>query len=134
MIKKINVQQLKPGMFIHDMNCGWMEHPFLTGALKIQSDKEIEKIVGNGIREVYIDTDKGLDVVDAPTETEVSAELEHQMMEMAKKSRPVASASLRDEMDKSRKVHSEASRIVRNIMHDVRIGKQIELDQIDPVV
>ncbi|MHB1291768.1 MAG: HD-GYP domain-containing protein [Sulfuricella sp.] len=134
MIKKINVQQLKPGMFIHDMNCGWMEHPFLTGTLKVKSDKEIEKIAGNGIREIYIDTEKGLDVADAPTETEVRAALEQQMMEMAQKAKPVASASLHDELDKSRKVHSEASKIVRNIMHDVRIGKQIELERIDPVV
>ena len=29
MIKKVSVLQLKPGMFIHDMNCGWSEHPFL---------------------------------------------------------------------------------------------------------
>lgn len=134
MIKKISVQQLKPGMFIHDMNCGWMEHPFLTGALKVKSDKDIEKITSNGIHDVYIDTEKGLDVVDAPTETEVRAELEQQMIEMAQKAKPAASASLRDELEKSRKVHSEASNIVRNIMHDVRIGKQIELELVDPVV
>jgi len=134
MIKKINVQQLKPGMFVHDMNCGWMEHPFLTGTLKVKSDKDIEKIVGNGIHEVYIDTAKGLDVVDAPTENEVKAELEHQMMNMAQKAKPVASASLREELEKSREVHSEANKIVRNIMHDVRLGKQIELEQIDPMV
>jgi len=133
-IKKINVQQLKPGMFIHDMNCGWMEHPFLTGSLKVKSDKDIEKIADNGIREVYIDTAKGLDVVDAPTETEVKAELEQQMIEMAQQAKPVASASLRDELEKSRKVHSEASKIVRNIMQEVRIGKQVELEQVDPVV
>ncbi len=134
MIKKINVRQLKPGMFVHDMNCGWMEHPFLTGTLKVKSDKDIEKIVGNGIHEVYIDTAKGLDVVDAPTENEVKAELEHQMMNMAQKAKPVASASLREELEKSREVHSEAHKIVRNIMHDVRLGKQIELEQIDPMV
>ncbi|MDP2879755.1 MAG: HD-GYP domain-containing protein [Sulfuricella sp.] len=134
MIKKINVQQLKPGMFVHDLNCGWMEHPFLTGTLKVKSDRDIEKIVGNGIHEVYIDTAKGLDVVDAPTENEVKAELEHQMMNMAQKAKPVASASLREELEKSREVHSEANKIVRNIMHDVRLGKQIELEQIDPMV
>lgn len=134
MIKKINVQQLKPGMFIHDMNCGWMEHPFLTGTLKVKSDRDIEKIASNGIREVYIDTAKGLDVVDAPTENEVRAELDHKMIEIAQKTRPVESVSLRDELDKSRKVHSEANKIVHNIMQDVRIGKQIELEQVDPVV
>ena len=134
MIKKINVQQLKPGMFIHDMNCGWIEHPFLTGTLKVKSDKDIEKIASNGIREVYIDTEKGLDVVDAPTENEVRAELDHKMIEIAQKNGPVESVSLRDELEKSRKVHSEANKIVHNIMQDVRLGKQIELEQVDPMV
>ncbi|HUW49758.1 MAG TPA: HD-GYP domain-containing protein [Sulfuricella sp.] len=134
MIKRISVQQLKPGMFIHDMNCGWLEHPFLIGTLKVKSDKEIKKIVSFGIREVYIDTGKGMDVQDAPTESEVRAEIEHELIEIAQKAMPVESASLRDELEKSLRVHSEANKIVRNIMQDARLGKQIELEQIDPVV
>jgi HD-GYP domain-containing protein (c-di-GMP phosphodiesterase class II) len=121
-------------MFIHDLNCDWMEHPFLTGTLKVKSDRDIEKIVGNGIHEVYIDTAKGLDVADAPTETEVRIELEHQMMKMVQEAKPVASASLREELEKSRKVHSEANKIIHSLMQDVRLGKQIELEQVDPMV
>ena len=134
MIKKIRVEQLQPGMHIHDMNCDWTEHPFLRGSLKVKNDKEIEKIVSHGIREVYIDTDKGLDAADAPTESEVRAELDHQLIEIAQQAKPVESASLHDELAKSRKVHSEANKIVHNIMQDVRIGKQIELEQVDPIV
>lgn len=134
MIKKVSVQQLQPGMFIHDMNCGWMEHPFLTGSLKVKSDKEIEKIAGNGIREVYIDTSKGLDVADAPTETEVKASIAHEMEIIAEKAKPVESASLHDEMAKSQKVHGEANKIIHSLMQDVRLGKQIELEQVDPIV
>lgn len=134
MIKKVSVHQLKPGMFIHDMNCGWMEHPFLTGTLKIKNGQEIKKIADNGIREVYIDTDKGLDVQDAPTESEVRAEIDHEMIEIAQKAKPIQTTSLRDELEKSRRVHSEANKIVHSIMQDIRIGKQIELEQIDPMV
>lgn len=134
MIKKISVQQLKPGMFIHDMNCGWMEHPFLTGTLKVKSDKEIEKIAGKGIREVYIDTEKGLDMTDAPTETEVKASVAREMEIIAEKTKPVESASLHDEMARSKKVHGEANKIIHSLMQDVRLGKQIELEQIDPIV
>lgn len=134
MIKKVSVQQLQPGMFIHDMNCGWMEHPFMTGTLKVKSDKEIEKIAGNGIREVYIDTAKGLDVIDAPTETEVKASITREMEIIAEKAKPVESASLHDEMARSQKVHGEANKIIHSLMQDVRLGKQIELEQVDPIV
>ncbi|MGZ8951697.1 MAG: HD-GYP domain-containing protein [Methylobacter sp.] len=135
MIKKISIQQLKPGMFIHDINCVWMEHPFLVGALKIKNDKTIEKIAGLGVREVYIDTLKGLDVIDAPTETEVNAEIEHKMLAMVQQVKPITTTStLSEELKRSRKVYSEANKIISNIMHDVRIGKQIEVERIDPVV
>ncbi|WP_031436876.1 HD-GYP domain-containing protein [Methylobacter tundripaludum] len=135
MIKKISIRQLKPGMFIHDINCVWMEHPFLVGALKIKNDKTIEKIAGLGVREVYIDTLKGLDVIDAPTETEVNAEIEHKMLAMVQQVKPITTTStLSEELKRSRKVYSEANKIISNIMHDVRIGKQIEVERIDPVV
>src|SRR4249919_1740640 len=71
MIKKIKVDKLKPGIFVHDFNCGWLHHPFLKNRFKLSSDKEIEKVISYGIREVYIDTDSGLDVDDAPTQDEI---------------------------------------------------------------
>jgi len=112
-----------------------MEHPFLVGALKIKNDKTIEKIAGLGVREVYIDTLKGLDVIDAPTETEVNAEIEHKMLAMVQQVKPITTTStLNEELKRSRKVYSEANKIISNIMHDVRIGKQVEVERIDPVV
>jgi len=135
MIKRITIHQLKPGMFIHDINCAWIEHPFLVGMLKIKDDKTIKQIAGLGVRELYIDTLKGLDVIDAPTETEVNAEIEHKMIAMVQQAKPVTtSATLREELKKSKKVYSEANKIISNIMHDVRIGRQIEVEQIEPVV
>lgn len=134
MIKKVKVQQLKPGMYIHDMNCGWLEHPFVSGTLKIKNEQEIAKIVGSGIREVYIDTERGLDVADAPTAQEARAEVEKEMIEVAQKAKPVDTASLHEELAKAQKVHSEANRIVHGLLQDARLGKQLELEQVDPVV
>lgn len=75
MIKKIRVEQLTLGMFIHDFNCSWMNHPFLINRAKVTNEKIIEKVAKSGIQEVYIDTDRGLDVADAPTEEEVKREI-----------------------------------------------------------
>ncbi len=135
MIKKISIQQLKPGMFIHNINCAWIEHPFLAGTLKVKNDKAVETIIGLGISELYIDTLKGLDVSDAPTETEVNTEIEHKMQAMAEQTKPIITTStLREELKTSKKVYKEANRIISNIMHDARIGRQIEVERIEPVV
>ncbi|OGW60424.1 MAG: hypothetical protein A2V83_04100 [Nitrospirae bacterium RBG_16_64_22] len=64
MIEKIPVEQLMPGMFVHDLDCGWFGHPFFTSRFRVDGDRTVAKIAEAGIREVYIDTSKGLDVSD----------------------------------------------------------------------
>ena len=79
MIKCIDVSDLKVGMFVHDLNCDWASHPFFRKSFLLKQDSEIAKIVEAGIHEVYIDTQKGLDVRHARTEQEVKETLQQEM-------------------------------------------------------
>ena len=135
MIKQIRTDQLKPGMYIHDLNCGWMDHPFLTSAFRVRDQVTIDKIVKFGIRELYIDTVKGADVREAPTQREVNADLERRLQEIAQKQpeKPVV-AELKDEAARARRLHGEANKIVRNMMDDIRLGQQIAIDRVEPLV
>ncbi len=135
MIKKIHVRQVKAGMFIHDFNCHWMDHPFLRNQLMVSSEEEIRKIASAGIHELYIDTDKGLDVQDAPTVQEASSALEREILDIASV-RPAATArvSLAEELTRAVKIKDQAHQLVRTVMHDARLGKAVELDQVEPVV
>jgi hypothetical protein len=65
MIKQIRTEQLKPGMYIHDLNCGWLDHSFVSNAFAVRDQATVNKIVELGIRELYIDTLKGADVWEA---------------------------------------------------------------------
>ena len=136
MIKRIRSEQLKPGMFIHDLNCGWMEHPFAFNAFKVDDEKKISDIISLGIRELYIDTDKGLDVSDAQTHDEFHAEIHEKITTLAGshviKSPPPT--PLKEEIAVAKTVHHEAHQVVHNLMSDIRMGKQIELAKTSPVV
>lgn len=90
MIKKIRIEQLQPGMFIHDLNCGWLDHPFLTNAFHVGDQATVEKIARHGVRELYIDTARGDDVPSAPTLGEVEAVLDQQMQHIAQAEPPPA--------------------------------------------
>jgi putative nucleotidyltransferase with HDIG domain len=135
MIKKIATEQLRPGMFIHDLNCGWMEHPFMHNRFKVEGHAEIEKITHIGIREVYIDTDLGLDVKDAQTEEDVRAEIHEKMIKVVQ-AHPVRPhpRPVREELVVAKQVQHEANQAVHSIMTDIRMGKQIEVEQVNPVV
>lgn len=135
MIKKIRIEQLQPGMFIHDLNCGWLDHPFLTNAFHVGDQATVEKIARHGVRELYIDTARGDDVPSAPTLGEVEAVLDQQMQHIAQAEPPPAKkTSLQAEAVRARRLRSEANRIVHRLMRDVRLGRQIEVDQAEPMV
>jgi putative nucleotidyltransferase with HDIG domain len=136
MIKRIRSDQLQPGMYIHDLNCGWMEHPFALNAFKVDDEKTIAKIIATGIRELYIDSSKGLDVRNAQTHDEFHAELHEQITALAENHviKPLQPSPLKEEIHLARTVHIEAHNVVHNLMSDVRMGKQIELAKTSPIV
>jgi hypothetical protein len=43
MLKKVDSSQLKVGMYIHDLSCDWMTHPFVRNRFLIGSEDEIRK-------------------------------------------------------------------------------------------
>lgn len=134
MTKKISVQQLKPGMYVADLGSDWMAHPFLRNSFAVKDEATIRKIVESGIHEVYIDPAKGLDVADAPTEHEVREELEAEMIRVATDVTPIHKVTTREELGRARKVHGEANKIIHNIMNDVRLGKQVQIEAVEPLV
>ncbi|WP_026603230.1 HD-GYP domain-containing protein [Methylomonas sp. 11b] len=136
MIKKIDVADLKPKMFIHDINCPWINHPFLRNSFLIESAQDIEKIAAYGIRQVYIDTALGPDMPEAPTMHEVNRQLDEHMQHLGRtlKRVPPPLVSVEKERVKAKQVCREANRIVHNVLQDCRLGKQVQLEQVEPVV
>jgi len=135
MIKKIRIDQLRPGMHIHDLNFGWTDHPYVRNDFLIEDEQSLAQVRSLGIRELYIDTDKGLDVASAPSRLEVEAALERELVEVADNSPdPHQPTTLEDEQEQARKVHREANQLIRELMEDVRLGRQIDVERTDPVI
>jgi len=129
MIKKVEVKQLKAGMFVNDFNCGWSEHPFISSQMLIKNDKAIAQIIKHGIHEVYIDTSKGLDVVDAPTKKEVKQKVEADLAKVAKTApKAKTRVPIQEEIVKAKGIKNEARAVINRLMDNVRSGKGIEME------
>lgn len=112
-----------------------MAHPFLVSQFKLTQVSEIEKIIQYGIRAVYIDTARGLDAPGATTQSEVNAELDRAIAPvLAKAEKPVPHIPLSDELVVAKRVLLEARGVVQDILSDVRLGRQVEMERLDPVV
>jgi putative nucleotidyltransferase with HDIG domain len=135
-IKRVRVDQLKPGMYIHDLNCGWLQHGFLRQQFLLQSAGQIDKMHHQGMHEVYIDTGKGEDLPGAPTEAEVKEELQVQLVASGAQgpSLPVAHVSQKEEATAARRILGEAQTVVNDLMGDIRLGKQVDPSKALPVV
>lgn len=135
MIKKIRLDQLAIGMFVHDFNCAWLNHPFFVNCMLISSPQELERIAASGIRELYIDTDKGLDVEDAPTAEQARQTLEQELIDLAECSpEPVVRVSIGEELPRAAQIKRRAFKLVRAAMQDARLGKAIQVDEVESVV
>jgi len=134
MLKKVDSSQLRVGMYIHDLDCGWMDHPFLRNRFAITSEDEIRKIRASGIRSVTIDCTRGLDMADAPTVAEAQAVTEAEVAAIAARPAPPLRTTLAEEFDRARVIRRQAAGLVKTVMQDARLGKAVELDQVSPVV
>lgn len=116
-------------MFVHDFDCGWMEHPFFFNNLLIKDDRTISKMLSYGINEVYIDTARGFDVIDAPDEKKVRHTIQAELKKIAK-SEPkyIKHVSIREELLKAKQIKDEAKSLIQRIMHDVKMGRQINME------
>ena len=122
-------------MYIQDFNCGWMKHPFFNKTAKITSQKMLEKVVNAGILELFIDTDKGVDLLDEKAEKEQKMKVQNKLNEIAEmKLEEVASVPLEKEIEKAKEIKDEAKNTVQNIMEEIRFGKPIKTEQAENVV
>lgn len=131
MIKLIPIGRLRPGMYIHDLNCGWLQHDFVRNRFLVEGEDDVRKVRAIGVREVYVDTARGLDP-DAPSDAPEAVPAAALAIADAPVVRTGSKAA--NAFDRARALHREATQIVRDMLVDIRLGKQIELEKVEPLV
>lgn len=133
MIKKVGIADLRIGMYIHDLNAGWMDHSFFRPRFMLRKEEDLLKIQRSGIREVYIDTVKGMDLPDAPTQSEVEENLLQGMLRGARRPNQ-GQTTHREELAYAQAIRAEADQVIQGVLADARLGKQAQVERVEPVV
>ena len=137
MIKLVSASKLRIGMYVHDLHLNWIEHSFLRNHFLIDNEKTLQKLLAMGECEISIDTSRGADV-EAPQPLppkEISLK-EAPPKEAPPKKAPLAPLPIKlsEERQYAKSLHAEAHRIVHNLMNDIRMGRQISVKHVEPVV
>lgn len=120
-------------MYIHDLNLAWFDHPFVRNHFLLENDADLKRVIDTGAPSVYIDTSRGLDVPDAPTAAEVEAELESSLLAALAKPAPTLKITAREETARATHIHQQACTLVRQVMQDARLGRAVEVAQVEEV-
>ena len=135
--RKLEVQQLKLGMYVRELDRPWRETPFLFQGFEISSQNEIRELQ-RYCRHVYIDTPETYQkpVPRTPAEKAVAEEvLRHKKVErdllIKVASHPLLKpvyhdqTNLEQEIEAVREIHRETRELVYTLLEDVRLGNNI---------
>ncbi len=134
MLKRISVDQLRVGMHLHEFCGSWMDHPFWRSKFLIDDPQDIQRILASSIREVWIDTAKGLDAEGGLAEEELDAEISEVLAKAQIYDEAVARVHLEQEMERAAKICTKSNEAVTSMFQEVRMGKALDAGDALPLV
>jgi len=133
MLKKVKVTQLRKGMYINDLNRGWFNHPFTLNRFKLENEHDVRKMIAAGVKEVEIDIAKGLDVL-APKKSVQPVESVTTAQETILAPQSSDKISVLQELSQAKIAFAEAGEFITEMMAHVKMGHNIELEQVNPII
>lgn len=127
MLKRISVQHLRTGMFIQEFCGSWMDHPFWRTHFPLRDPTDIQRIVESGITEVWIDTEKGLDVPVGQAKNESDRQVDLALGRVA--GEPLIRReriSYDQEAVRAVKICAKSKRAVASMFQEARMGRALD--------
>jgi len=131
--KRVPVSQLKPGVYVVDLDRSWFQTRFYFHRRLIKDTKDIEELKKHGIREVVIDLTRGADIEGPQTEL-----LPERALALPSEEAPAVESEARlpspgemvlqpltQEMDAARAIHAEALAEAQKIFDGVASGSPV---------
>ncbi|MFZ6753178.1 HD-GYP domain-containing protein [Undibacterium sp. Dicai25W] len=127
MLKKIEVTQLRIGMYLHELCGSWIDTPFWKKSFVLADPNELAEIQKTKIREAWIDTSKGLDVYqeqESGTVEPVKPEIPVPKPIVTRQTGPV---SMGDELGRASMIVSKSKEAVFSMFSEARMGKAVDV-------
>lgn len=132
MQKKIKPEQLRVGMYIEQLGCSWMDHPFLRKSFLLSEASDLKTILATRMSWVCIDTDKGLDVIESAAEKSEAA-FAHPAPKPEKKAQQPR-VSCVQEAQRAVMICSKSKQAVASMFQESRMGHALNAEDALPIV
>ncbi|MFZ6646205.1 HD-GYP domain-containing protein [Undibacterium sp. TJN25] len=130
MLKKIDVAQLRTGMYIQELCGSWLDTPFWQKSLLLEDPTILEKIRKSKIRQAWIDTSKGLDVLSQQDESKpekpaVPEPAAPPPAALAPSYDQVPQISMDEELGRAAKIVGKSKQALLSMFSEARMGKAV---------
>ncbi len=133
--KRIPVQQLRLGMYVHEFCGSWMEHPFWRSKFMLRTEADVQRVIQSGIKELWIDPAKGCDVEGGVSETEVREEVERELEFAASMPMPLDTVeSTQAAFAKATALYRSAKPKIASMFNEARLGRAVDAGGCLPLV
>ena len=128
MKKKINVSEIRLGMYIDSLCGSWINHPFWKKSFLLEQQKDMEALQACGTKELWIDTERGEDVAStssdkAPVTTAVAAD------DPGKERDIEPPVILADELKRAKKILAQAQLDLREMFFRACNEDELRIDR-----
>ena len=121
-------------MYVQELCCAWLDSPFWQKSFLLQEQAALDKIRGAHIRQVWIDTGKGLDV-EAPTaeqsafeEDATEPDLDPVASPVAKFARDIKPVSIEQELGRAARIVDKGREAVMSMFNEARMGRAVDAE------
>ena len=129
MLKRIGVDKLVLGMHVKELCGSWMDHPFFRSSFVLSSPKDLQTIRASSVREVWIDSSKGLDVPDnvaAVSQQQIDREIDEALESISPANLAEAPVSIEREMARAARICMQAKHAVVAMFQEARMGNAVD--------
>jgi len=132
MLKRVSVHQLQTGMHLREFCGSWMDHPFWRTGFVLKDPKDIELILASKIKEVWIDSDLGLDLpagepAVSVAEPPVAAAASAAPPASVPAPRQVTPVPAAQEIERAARICLESKAAVVSMFEEVRMGRAVDV-------
>jgi len=135
MLKKIAVEELRLGMHLHQLCGPWLDHPFWKTKFVLQDPTDLQKLRASGVRELWIDSAKGLDVEPPKPLAAVPAAAQTPVAPPAAVARTAAQREpIAAELQRAASLVNQSREAVSALFAEARMGRALDAGTCLPLV
>jgi HD-GYP domain-containing protein (c-di-GMP phosphodiesterase class II) len=152
-LKKVQVSQLRLGVFLHALEGNWLDHPFWKTRFVLKDPADLQRLLDSPVRECWIDPERGLDVqadgpppnpaVEPPVPAAPAPHItvspppappaEAPAPAPAPAPRP-ARVAMDEELREAARLCERSREVVTGLFAEARLGKALEAERCGPLV